>query len=161
MEPHGARNRAGAKVKNFWIAIAVRSDAEWRALCAIVPGLHERSTLDFDQRLAAKSEIEPALSTWAKEQSAHDAAARLLEAGVPAAALARSGDLVKSPHLNERGFWDRHGSGVLPALPWQASFGRRTGPAPALGADTDRVLTEVLELPPERIAALRAGRAFG
>jgi hypothetical protein len=30
-----------------------------------------------------------------------------------------------------------------------------------LGADTDRVLTEVLELPPERIAALRAGGALG
>jgi crotonobetainyl-CoA:carnitine CoA-transferase CaiB-like acyl-CoA transferase len=85
----------------------------------------------------------------------------LLESGVPAAALARAGDLVKSPHLNARGFWDRHGSGVLPALPWQASFGRRRGPAPALGADTDRVLSEVLELSPERIAALRAGGALG
>ena len=83
------------------------------------------------------------------------------KSGVPAAALARSGDLAKSPHLTARGFWDRHGSGVLPALPWQASFGRRTGPAPALGADTDRVLTEVLGLPLERIAALRAGGAFG
>jgi crotonobetainyl-CoA:carnitine CoA-transferase CaiB-like acyl-CoA transferase len=85
----------------------------------------------------------------------------LLESGVPAAALARFSDLVNSPHLIARGFWDRHGSGVLPALPWQASFGRRTAPAPALGADTDRVLTEVLELPPERIAALRAVGAFG
>ena len=156
--PHGAWQCAG---NDEWIAIAVRSDAEWRALCAIVPGLAQRSALDFDERLAAKSEIETLLSGWAKEQSAHAAAARLLKSGVPAAALARSGDLVKSPHLTARGFWDRHGSGVLPALPWQASFGRRTGPAPALGADTDRVLTEVLELPPERIAALRAGGAFG
>ena len=156
--PHGAWQCAG---NDEWIAIAVRSDAEWRALCSIVPGLTQRSALDFDERLAAKSAIETLLSGWAKEQSAHAAAARLLKSGVPAAALARSGDLVKSPHLTARGFWDRHGSGVLPALPWQASFGRRGGPAPALGADTDRVLTEVLELPPERIAALRAGGAFG
>ena len=139
----------------------MRSNAEWRALCAIVPGLHERSALDFAGRLAAKSAIGAVLSGWAKDQSAHAAAARVLESGVPAAALARSGDLAKSPHLTARGFWDRHGSGVLPALPWQASFGRRTGPAPALGADTDRVLTEVLGLPLERIAALRAGGAFG
>src|SRR5688572_29537869 len=156
--PHGAWQCAG---NDEWIAIAVRSDAEWRALCAIVPGLSQRSALDFDERLAAKSAIETLLSGWAKEQSAHAAAAQLLKSGVPAAALARSGDLVKSPHLAARGFWDRHGSGVLPALPWQASFGRRIGPAPALGADTDRVLTEVLGLPPERIAALRAGGAFG
>jgi crotonobetainyl-CoA:carnitine CoA-transferase CaiB-like acyl-CoA transferase len=139
----------------------VRSDAEWRALCAIVPGLTQRSALDFDERLAAKSEIDTVLANWAKEQSAHAAAAQLLESGIPAAALARSGDLVNSPHLIARGFWDRHGSGVLPALPWVASFGRSTGPAPALGADTDRVLTEVLGLPPERIAALRAGGALG
>jgi crotonobetainyl-CoA:carnitine CoA-transferase CaiB-like acyl-CoA transferase len=156
--PHGAWQCAG---NDEWIAIAVRSDAEWRALCSIVAGLSQRSALDFDERLAAKSEIDTVLSGWAKEQSAHAAAARLLKSGVPAAALARSVDLVKSPHLIARGFWDRHGSGVLPALPWQASFGRRTGPAPALGADTDRVLTEVLELPAERIAALRAGGAFG
>jgi crotonobetainyl-CoA:carnitine CoA-transferase CaiB-like acyl-CoA transferase len=156
--PHGAWQCAGS---DEWIAIAVRSDAEWRALCATVPALSARSVLDFDQRIAAKSEIDALISEWAKEQSAHAAAARLLNANVPAAALARFGDLVKSPHLAARGFWDRHGSGVLPALPWQASFGRRTGPAPALGADTDRVLTEVLELPPERIAALRAGGALG
>jgi crotonobetainyl-CoA:carnitine CoA-transferase CaiB-like acyl-CoA transferase len=156
--PHGAWQCAG---NDEWIAIAVRSDAEWRALCAIVPDLLQHSALDFDQRLAAKSAIDALLVAWAKEQSAHDAAARLLKSGVPAAALARSNDLVKSAHLNARGFWDRHGSGVLPALPWQASFGRRTGPAPALGADTDRVLSEVLALSPERIAALRAGGAFG
>jgi hypothetical protein len=40
-------------------------------------------------------------------------------------------------------------------------FSEHTESRPALGADTDRVLTEVLELPPERIAALRAGGAFG
>ena len=156
--PHGAWQCAG---NDEWIAIAVRSDTEWRALCSIVPGLTERSALDFDERVAEKSAIETLLSAWTKEQSAHAAAAQLVKSGVPAAALARFSDLVKSPHLTARGFWDRHDSGVLPALPWRASFGRRRGPAPALGADTDRVLTEVLELPPERIAALRAGGAFG
>jgi len=156
--PHGAWQCAG---NDEWIAIAVRSDDEWRALCSVVPGLTQRSALDFDERMAAKSAIDTLLAGWAKEQPAHAAAAQLLESGVPAAALARAGDLVKSPHLNARGFWDRHGSGVLPALPWQASFGRRRGPAPALGADTDRVLSEVLELSPERIAALRAGGALG
>ena len=65
-------------------------------------------------------------------------------AGIAAAVLARSRDLVACPHLRARGFWDPHGDGVLPGLPWRASFGRATGPAPALGADTDAVLREVL-----------------
>jgi hypothetical protein len=47
-------------------------------------------------------------------------------------------------HLCERGFWDVHEGGVLPGLPWRASFGRRTGPAPAVGADTEQVLREML-----------------
>ena len=54
--------------------------------------------------------------------------------------LARSADLVGCPHLRARGFWDRWGSGVLPGLPWIASFGRATGPAPGLGEDTESVL---------------------
>src|SRR5207248_9447944 len=81
--PHGAWQCAG---NDEWIAIAVRSDAEWRAVCSIVPGLTQRSALDFDERLAAKFEIDTLLSRWAKEQPASAAAARLLEAGMPAAA---------------------------------------------------------------------------
>ena len=56
----------------------------------------------------------------------------------PSAALASSVDLVRDTHLCERGFWDVHEGGVLPGFSWRASFGRRTGPAPALGADSDR-----------------------
>ena len=89
------------------------------------------------------------------------AADRLRRAGVPAAALASSLDLVGSEHLRARGFWDAHGAGVLPGLPWRASFGRRSGAAPGLGADTDAVLAEVLGLSGDEIAALRASGALG
>ena len=95
-----------------------------------------------------------ALAEWLESQSAASAAARLLSAGVPAAALASSLDLVASEHLRARGFWQANGAGVLPGLPWHASFGRRSGDAPALGADTEAVLTEVLGLSSDEIAAL-------
>ena len=65
------------------------------------------------------------------------------EAGIPAAALASSTDLVADPHLRSRGFWDELGAGVVPGLPWRASFGRATGLAPALGADTVSILQEL------------------
>ena len=90
------------------------------------------------------------------------AAAALMRAGIPAAALATSRDLVESPHLRARGFWDEpHGAGVLPGLPWRASFGRQSGAAPELGADTDRVLTDVLGLSGDDVAALRRSGALG
>jgi len=106
-----------------WIAIVARTDEEWQALCRIVPGTTDE-----------------ALSAWAASQSAAAAAETLLKAGIPAAALARTGDLAKSPHLAARNFWEDG----LPGLPWRASFGRKTGTAPALGAHTDQVVADVL-----------------
>lgn len=83
------------------------------------------------------------------------------ERGTASATLARSGDLVACPHLRTRGFWDPFGAGVLPGLPWRASFGRATGPARDLGADTDAVLGDVLRKSPAEIARLRACGALG
>ena len=85
----------------------------------------------------------------------------LFDAGIPAAALARSEDLLKSPHLAARGFWDSNDTGVLPGLPWRASFGRATGSAPAMGEHSDEVLSNVLGLTPDRIAELRSKGVLG
>jgi crotonobetainyl-CoA:carnitine CoA-transferase CaiB-like acyl-CoA transferase len=156
--PHGVWRCAG---DDDWISLVVRTDAEWRTLCSIVPGLSSKAALDLGQRIEAQCAIDAALSAWAATRSASTAAELLLSAGIPAAALARYGDLVKSPHLAARGFWDRHGAGVLPGLPWRASFGRATGPAPELGADSDRVLTDVLGLSEQHIVELRTSGALG
>jgi crotonobetainyl-CoA:carnitine CoA-transferase CaiB-like acyl-CoA transferase len=70
-------------------------------------------------------------------------------------------DLVGCDHLHQREFWEREGAGVLPGMPWRASFGRVRGPAPGLGTDTGAVLGDVLGMPPDRIAALRQSGALG
>ncbi|MGD0109752.1 MAG: CoA transferase, partial [Rhodopila sp.] len=92
--------------------------------------------------------IEPARKVPPGEDDAVEAAALLTRSGIAAAALARSADLVCSAHLRARGFWDVDG---LPGLPWLASFGRVTGLAPGLGADTDAVLRTVLGMPADEI----------
>ena len=84
----------------------------------------------FDERVDNGAAIDDALAAWFSSQRAETAAAQLLRAGIPAASLASSVDLVASGHLRERGFWEAHGDGVLPGLPWRASFGRRSA-APA------------------------------
>ncbi len=128
--PHGAWSTLGG---DAWLSIAVRNDTEWRALCGVVPGLMDRFAAETGTILAA----------WCQNQDAREAERVLRKAGVPASALASSIDLVTDAHLRARGFWDQHEQGVLPGLPWRASFGRATGPAPALGADTDAVLRGV------------------
>jgi len=156
--PHGAYRCAG---DDRWISLAITDDAEWRGLCTIVPGLEPLAHLGFVQRVEQERAIDDALSAWARPQDAASAAGELLRAGIPAAALAGSVNLVDSHHLRERGFWERHGAGVLPGLPWRASFGRISGLAPGLGADTDAVLRDLLGISPERIAALRQSGALG
>jgi crotonobetainyl-CoA:carnitine CoA-transferase CaiB-like acyl-CoA transferase len=156
--PHGVWRCLG---EDDWVSIVARDDHDWRALCEVVPALAPMSAFDRDGRFAAHPAIDAALAAWAGSRSAGDAAQAMLRVGVPAAALARSGDLVRSEHLAARGFWDRHARGVLPGLPWRASFGRVNGPAPALGADTERVLAQVLGYAQDKIDALRAAGALG
>jgi crotonobetainyl-CoA:carnitine CoA-transferase CaiB-like acyl-CoA transferase len=142
---HGAWRCAG---DDAWLSIAVISDEQWQRLCEIVPGV-------------SRETVEVALASWCSAQDARTAERALLRAGVPAAALGSSVDLAASEHLRARGFWDAHGAGVLPGLPWRASFGRRTGDAPELGADTDAVLSDVLALSSAEIERLRHSGALG
>jgi crotonobetainyl-CoA:carnitine CoA-transferase CaiB-like acyl-CoA transferase len=160
--PHGAWRCIG---DDAWLSLAATSEDEWRALCAVVPGLSTMAELDLDERRERRRAIDAAIVEWAGLQEALPAAAELRRTGVPAAALTSSVGLVGDAHLRERGFWDTYASksteGVLPALPWRTSFGRATGSAPGLGVDTDAVLRDVLGFAPERIAALRASGALG
>jgi len=156
--PHGAYRCTG---QDDWVSVAVTTDDEWRRLCAIVPSLSSMSGMGFRERVEQRAAIDDGLAAWLRSRAANPAAAELLRAGIPAAALATSLDLVGSDHLRERGFWEPHGGGVLPGLPWRASFGRTSGAAPDLGADTDGVLLEVLDLSPDEIAALRRSGALG
>jgi crotonobetainyl-CoA:carnitine CoA-transferase CaiB-like acyl-CoA transferase len=156
--PHGVYRCAG---EDAWIGVAVTNDEQWRALCAMVPELSAMTGLDVRDRARQSAAIDQALAAWLRPQRAPDAASALVRAGIPAAALVTSRELVESPQLRAREFWDPHGAGVLPGLPWQASFGRQSGTAPELGADTDRVLIDVLGLSGDDVAALRQTGALG
>jgi crotonobetainyl-CoA:carnitine CoA-transferase CaiB-like acyl-CoA transferase len=156
--PHGAWRCAG---DDAWIGVAVRNDAEWQRLCGMVPALAPMTGLGFGARMQQAAAIDDALCAWFRPQPPETAAAKLLRAGIPAASLANSVDLVASGHMLQRGFWEAHGSGVLPGLPWRSSFGRQSGRAPDLGADTEAILQEVLDLPQDEIDALRRSDALG
>ena len=137
-DPHDVFRCAG---DDQWVGIAARNDAERQALRTLIP--------DGD------------IAGWCLSRRADAAASALAHAGIPAAPVAGSFDLVESAHLRARGFWDKLGDGVVPGLPWRASYGRVIGPAPGLGEHIDAVLRDVLGMPDDRIAALRQRGTFG
>jgi len=155
--PHGVYPCAG---EDAWMALAVRSTEEWQRLCEIVPGLASQSDFNFEQRQQHAAVIDAALASWTAPQGAADAARRLTTEGIAAAAVASSTDLVTSTHLRVRGFWKGYGYGLLPGLPWHPSFGHQAGEAPRLGAHTDEVLREVLDMEPAEITKLRSRGVF-
>ena len=156
--PHGAYRCSG---DDDWLSLAVTDEKQWRRLCDVVPDLSVFAGLTRTQRMAKSEAIDRALSAWALPQGATAAALRLMRLGVPAAPLSRSSDLVSCKHLHKRQFWDAYATGVLPGLPWHTSFGRVSGAAPGLGAETEVVLREVLGLSPAAIDRIRASGAFG
>ncbi len=156
--PHGTWRCAG---EDDWLALTATGDDEWRALCALAPPLTPFAEWELAERRERSRSIRVALAAWLSPQRAADAARRLRDAGVPAAALASALDLVSDPHLCARGFWDPYNGSVIPGLPWRASFGRTNGPPPGLGADTEAVLRDVASYTAADIGALRAAGAFG
>jgi crotonobetainyl-CoA:carnitine CoA-transferase CaiB-like acyl-CoA transferase len=156
--PHGVYRCSG---EDDWISIAITGDGEWRSLCAIVSGLSSMAETRFRERMERRTAINDALAAWLRDKAAKAAAAELVKAGIRAAALATSLDLVNDDHLRERGFWEPDAAGVLPGLPWRASFAQTTGPAPKLGADTEIVLRDVLGMSSDQISALRQADALG
>jgi benzylsuccinate CoA-transferase BbsF subunit len=156
--PHGVYRCSG---EDDWISICITTDTEWRNLCGVVPGLAPMIEFGLGERQRRRRAIDQALADWLRLKTAGAAKGELLCAGIPAAALANSRDLIDNDHLAERGFWERHGVGFLPGLPWRASFGRISGPAPQLGADTETILRDLLGLSAEESDALRRSGALG
>ncbi len=125
--PHGVWHCAGP---DDWIAIATPDQAAWHALCATVPALSDLAGITVEDRQRRRPEIDAALAAWLRDQNGPQAATALIQAGVPAAAAATSLDLLADNHLRHRRFWEQSASGVMPGLPWRASFGQASGPAP-------------------------------
>jgi crotonobetainyl-CoA:carnitine CoA-transferase CaiB-like acyl-CoA transferase len=133
-----------------WLAVAVRDDAEWGALCDVIG----RRELARDPELATltgrqarrdrlRAEIEP----WTRVRRAEDAVAALQAAGIPAAPSHNAPELLADPHLRERGFFENDpeapGGVLMRAFPpWRLNPAGavRYGPAPRLG---ERAGTEV------------------
>jgi benzylsuccinate CoA-transferase BbsF subunit len=157
--PHGVYPARG---DDAWLAIAVRNDAEWRKLCAIVPELGELALLDFSARLTQSADIDAHLSNWCASADLATLHNQLINAGVPSSPVNSPNELFKNAHLQARGFWHAVADGHLPGLPWQLPGDTaHATPAPELGADNAWVTGEVLGMSEAEHRKVQAQGAFG
>ena len=156
--PHGVYRCTG---DDRWCAVAVVGDDAWQRFRECLGWADEPALATLPGRLAARTAIDERLSAWTRARTAEDAAATLQAAGVSAMPVQNPDDHRADPHLATRGAIvtvehpevgpERHiGNpirlGRTPLAPPR--------PAPCLGADTADVLSRVLGLRPEEVAAL-------
>ena len=169
--PQGVYSCAG---EDQWCAVAIETEAQWRALRALLaeaPG--DRAWLDdpaLDSvagRQAAHDRLDAALSAWTRDRKPRDAMQALAAAGVPAGTVQRSRDLLEDPQLRHRRFHRELDHGEMGRVPYSGHQFRMRGvdhgprsPAPLLGAESFEILESELGFAPETIADLMAAGAL-
>jgi crotonobetainyl-CoA:carnitine CoA-transferase CaiB-like acyl-CoA transferase len=105
MAPHGVYPCAGAPPGANWIAIAVRDDREFTALCAQMgrPELAADPRFAFNEaRYRNQDELDAVLAEWTSGRDRFELFHELQAAGVAAAPVQTNKDVLLDPHLNAR-----------------------------------------------------------
>ncbi|MEM1231094.1 MAG: CoA transferase [Pseudomonadota bacterium] len=165
MVPHGLFPCAGLAPDtdaDEWLALAVRDDEDWQALCDHCGWDHWRA-LDRCARRAQEAAIEQALSAYCETREAAQLQQDLQARSVPAHRVLRTTDLATDEQLAHRGHFievaHRQFQGAVvesSRLLLSRTPARPPQQAPAFGEDNDTVLKEVLGYGADAIAALKA-----
>jgi crotonobetainyl-CoA:carnitine CoA-transferase CaiB-like acyl-CoA transferase len=171
MAPHGCYPCVG---DDEWVAIAVRNDSDWAAMCQAM----ESPSLAVDTRFAhAKSrlqrqeKLDAIVSEWTATQDQYQVMDRLQGVGVPAGPVLNARGLLTDPHIRERRLFEPADHPEVTGLGRREYLGRGwklsgsevkvRGPAPILGEGNEYVLGEVMGLGADEIQALRDEGAIG
>ena len=149
--PHGVYRCKG---QDRWVAIAVDTDDQWRAVVAAMESPDWTAEERFgsaDRRLRHSDDLDTLMEAWTEQNTAEALMHRLQGVGVAAGVVQMGADLSVDPHLRERGFFRRvpNAEGVsrtIEGAPYKLS---RTpgGPvrgAPEFGGDQTYVLRDLL-----------------
>jgi crotonobetainyl-CoA:carnitine CoA-transferase CaiB-like acyl-CoA transferase len=149
-----------------WVAVLVRDDAAYDALCGVVDGLP--AGIPAAARLAQRDDLDVALAAWTSARERDEVVATLTTAGVTAAPGQTYGDVHRSGALADRGMLERLDHPVTGDRPYVGLPVRIDGrpwrshrPAACFAEHTDDVLTGWLGLPAERLAELRLAEVIG
>jgi crotonobetainyl-CoA:carnitine CoA-transferase CaiB-like acyl-CoA transferase len=148
--------------KEQWLALSVRSDAEWRALCDVI-GAAEWAPWSERERRAHHDEIDARIAAWSTPLDPAAAQDALQARRIPAARVLDSDSVHWDPHLLARDFWGflPHPSmppQAMPAPAWRFAEAqpRPRRPAPRFGEHNREVLCGLLGLSEAELGELAA-----
>jgi len=149
-----------------WVAISVETDAEWAALAGVLGGALDgggETYATLEGRIAHHDELDAAISAWTGARTKEAAMDELQAAGVRAGAVMSNKDIVEDEHLAARNFMrdiDTVDVGVraFPGFPihFEDPAEVPMKGSPPLGGDNEKVLTEWLGYPVEKVRELEA-----
>lgn len=151
---HSPHDLYGCAGDDEWIAIAVTSADEWRALCRVV-GRSDLADNPAYARVAgrrrSRQAIDAAIGDWTAGRSAEDAARTLRNAGVPASPSRNSRQVYEDESLRQAGYFAPVVTGdgearLLPGIGWRFADGppAKLTAAPSLGQHNEYVYKELL-----------------
>lgn len=183
-ENHGNRHPVAAAAphncykclgEDRWCVIAVASDEEWRNFCRVLddpPWTQESRFATLLDRLRNQDELDKLIEGWTMNYSPEEVVEKLQSGGVSAGMVQNIEDLLRDPHLWERGFLvdlklphpERRPPNVVlsgVATPFSGkNLGiRRTAPG-RLGEPNEYILKDLLGMTQEEIDRAAAKDAF-
>jgi benzylsuccinate CoA-transferase BbsF subunit len=154
--PHGVYRCRG---EDRWCAIAVFTEEEWQAFCAVLGRPSWTTEARFGSQLDRwrnAGELDAAVGEWTQEHNAEEVMGLLQSAGIAAGLVQNGADLAQDPQLRARGFFVElehpvMGMTVSDGSPVRLSdmpavYSRA---APTLGQDNDYVYRCLLGIPEE------------
>jgi crotonobetainyl-CoA:carnitine CoA-transferase CaiB-like acyl-CoA transferase len=166
--PHGCYPCRG---EDRWVALAVRTDAEWTALCRVLgepAWTREARFANSFRRWKQRAELDRHVAECTRQWEAYTLAARLRRAGVAAGVVQTNRDLLSDAHLRARhAFWVI-AHALAGTYPYAAPPARLTDtpprlrrPAPALGEHNRDILQGLLGLSAAELRELEASGVIG
>jgi len=150
-----------------YVAIFTASERHWHSIARVLGRedlLENPAYASTPARAARMEEIDAMVEAWTRQRGKDAVMVALTKAHVPCAPVRTAREVVNDPHLLERGVWvdvehPRRGKTRVPISPIRlhgSAPATVERPAPRLGQDTDRVLSELLGLRAGELAALHA-----
>ena len=161
MAPHSVYRCKG---EDNWVSIAVSTEEEWRGLCEVIgrPDLASAPRFaDMFTRHHNQEELDTIVLAWTIKHTDYEAMHLLQGKGVPASAVLSNTQMVRDPHLRERGFCveDDHpetGKRTMGGFSWHLSrtSGKTIRHAPLLGEHNKEVFCNLLGMSENEVTDL-------